>query len=95
MDWREFYESDEYAAYRLKLVEEVGNYTYSMVSLLCQKPESAQILKGALDMAYKIIGMPGRSTNDAKQQARYQEMAQHDMARIAELIVTKRMMSAL
>ena len=95
MDWREFYESDEYAAYRQKLVEEVGTYTYSMVSLLCQKPESAQILKGALDMAYKIIGMPGRSTNDAKQQARYQEMAQQDMARIAELIVTKRMQSAL
>ena len=32
MDWREFYESDEFRAYRLKVVEEIGCYTFGMVS---------------------------------------------------------------
>jgi hypothetical protein len=91
VDWREFYESDEFRAYRLKVVEEIGTYTYGMVSHAAYKTESGALLKGALDMAYKIIQLPLKSTNDPKQQARYQDMIQQDMARVAELIIGKRM----
>ena len=95
MDWREFYESDEFRAYRLKVVEEIGCYTYGMVSHAAYKTESGTILKGALDMAYKIIGLPLKSTTDTKQQARYQDMISEDMARVAELIMQKRMQSGI
>lgn len=95
MDWREFFESDEFSAYRLKVVEEIGNYTYGMVSHAAYKTESGALLKGALDMAYKILSLPLKSTADTKQQARYQDMMQQDMARVAELIVQKRMQSGV
>ena len=46
-------------------------------------------------MAYKIIGLPLKSTTDTKQQARYQDMISEDMARVAELIMQKRMQSGI
>ena len=95
MDWREFYESDEFKAYRLKVVEEIGCYTFGMVSHAAYKTESGALLKGALDMAYKILNLPLKSTSDQKQQARYQEMIQQDMAKVAELIVSKRMQNGV
>ena len=91
MDWREFFESDEYAAYRQRLAEEIGAYAFMYVSHSHHQAEAAVLLKGGLDMAYKILNIPVNSTTDPKQKERYQAAIRRDMARVAEFIVKERM----
>ena len=91
MDWHEFYESDEYAEYRKKLVEEIGAVVFGLVVHSNRHSDSATMLKGALDLAYKILNIPVKSTTDPKQQEKYQDIIRQDMARVAEFIIKERM----
>ena len=62
----------------------------ALLNHVAHKPESAAELKGALDMAYKILGLPATLTKDAKLQARYNELLQQDMAGVAAVILQRR-----
>lgn len=90
MDWREFYESDEFSAYRQRMIDEIANYTYMMLFQSAGKTESLLMIRGALDMVYKIMQLPSRSTTDAKQQEKYHAMVHRDMVQISNKLVEKR-----
>lgn len=89
-DWNEFIEDETWHAYRKHTVELVAKHVAALLNHVAHKPESAAELKGALDMAYKILGLPATLTTDVKLQARYHELVQQDMAGVAAVILQRR-----
>jgi len=90
MDWAEFYNDEGFIAYRKQLVSVVAKHIYGLLTHISHKPEDAREIKGALDLAYKILEMPMASTKDSKQTAQYAEMLQQDLAGIAAGLVQRR-----
>ena len=89
-DWAEFYDDEDFAAYRREQVAVVARHVYGLVNHISHRPEDARELKGALDMAHKIMSLPQLSTRDEKLQLKYAEMLKEDMAGIAAGLVQRR-----
>ena len=90
MDWKEFFADEGFSAYRQQLTTLIGRHVYGLVMHMSHKPTDAPELKGALDLAHKIVNMPSTLTNDPKTAAVYQDMAQRDLAAIAGAMVHRR-----
>jgi hypothetical protein len=90
VDWAEFFDNDEFASYRKLQVEAVAKHVYGLVNHISHKPEDARELKGAMDMAHKILNLPQTTTKDTAQLTKYALDLQQDMAGIAAGLVIKR-----
>lgn len=88
MEWAEFLLSDEFTAYRKRQAEAIAKTVHGVLTNF-QEPD-AKWLKGALDMAIKLVRLPREIIQDDKKLGgRIGQMIEKDMADVSAFLVQR------
>lgn len=88
MEWEEFLLSDEFAAYRRHQAEAIAKTVHAVLGNL--QPRDFEWLKGAMDMAFKLVRIPlGLVPEKSNTSEQIGKQIEQDMADVTAYLISR------
>ncbi len=89
-DFKEFLFTDDFKAYRKRQIQVIARHVHNLLSSI-EFPNKAHEIQGALEMAYRIIGLPSTLLDDKDLEQSLNRLLKEDMAGITKYLVRERL----